>query len=60
MQRVLLGFALGMVFGVTATAWAAGIFGDDSYLLGWTVTKDGETVCESPYVWTGTHELECD
>lgn len=34
--------------------------GSNGWLMGWTVTKDGEEICDSPYVWIGTKEIECD
>jgi len=68
---LLLALALGYVLGsVQPTAraslrphvhmHAAKVVGSDGYLMGWDVTKDGETICSDPFVWTGTQELECD
>ena len=60
MRRFLAGFILGLLVGGTTTAIAAQLVGDTGYLMGWDITKDGETICSDPYVWTATHELECD
>jgi len=66
---VLIGLLLGIsLSGVTKTASAssqravpaATVVGGDGYLMGWDVTKDGDTVCSDPYVWTATKEIECD
>lgn len=38
----------------------AKIVGDNGFLMGYEITKDGETICSDPYVWVGTQEMECD
>jgi hypothetical protein len=59
MRNFLLGLATGVSIAVGAHAWAAGVFGD-GYLAGWDVVMGGDTVCSDPYVWLGSHEIECD
>ena len=54
------GLVLGLSFGIGISAWAAKLVGGDNYLIGWDVLVDGETVCSDPYIWTSTHEIECD
>jgi hypothetical protein len=49
----------GVVIGITASAYAAGVFGTGT-LNGWTLTKDGEEVCSDPEVDTTSKEIECD
>ena len=59
MRQLVIGIAIGIVIGASASAVAAGIFGT-GYLEGWTVSKDGEEVCDSPFVYPGSKEIECD
>ncbi len=60
MVRFLAGVVLGLVMGVSATAIAVVIVGNDGYAMGWSVTKDGEEICSNPHVSTGAREIECD
>ena len=60
MRRFILGLGLGVLIGSAGTAIAATIVGSDGYMIGWTVQKDGEAICDDPWVWTGTREIECD
>jgi hypothetical protein len=59
MPRFIAGIVIGLVLGVAATSYAAGIFGEGT-LSGWSVTKDGEEVCSDPSVDTSAKEIECD
>jgi hypothetical protein len=52
------GLAIGLMLGMTATAWAAGCFGTGD-ANGWTVTKDGEEVCSDPSINDAGKEIEC-
>jgi hypothetical protein len=49
MAKFSTGMLPGIALGLTAEAWAAGVYGSRT-LLGWTVTKDGEEVCSDPLV----------
>lgn len=60
MRKYIIGFVAGLALGATAPAAAALIVGNTGYLIGWTVTKDGDEVCYMPYIWTATREIECD
>jgi hypothetical protein len=60
MLRFLSGLIIGVVIGSAVGAFAAVIAGDNGYLLGWTVTKDGEQICSDPFICTGINEIECD
>ena len=59
MIRFLTGFMLGAIIGTALMAEAAVVAGS-GYIMGWDVTKLGETICSDPYVWEATHEIECD
>jgi hypothetical protein len=59
MRKFMAGLILGLLIGASATAFAAGIFGE-GVLSGWSVTKDGEEVCSDPTVDTASKEIECD
>jgi len=60
MRTFMAGFIAGAVTVFAASALAAQIVGGNGYLNGWEITKDGETICDDPYVWVGTREIECD
>jgi hypothetical protein len=60
MRTFMAGFIAGAVTAFAASALAAQIVGGNGYLNGWEITKDGETICDDPYVWVGTREIECD
>lgn len=60
MRKYIIGFIGGVLFGAALPAAAAQIVGGTGYLIGWDVTKDGETICYAPYIWTYTREIECD
>lgn len=59
MAKFIGGVTLGLVLGISATSWAAGVFGTGT-LSGWSVTKDGEEVCSDPDVDTAGKEIECN
>lgn len=56
----LVGFTLGLMTAMALNAAAAQLVGRDGYLDGWTVTKDGDDICDDPYIWKSTKEIECD
>jgi hypothetical protein len=67
MKRVVwlaIGIAIGAVLGAPPTQGAIRdprIVGGDGYLIGWDIIDaNGESLCVEPYVWTSTHELECE
>lgn len=60
MKRLAYGFIAGLFVGLAATTQAASVLGDNGYLLGWTVVRNGEEICSQPFVWKVTREIECD
>ena len=60
MRKYIAGFLAGVLFSFAATAFAARIVGGSGYLIGWSVTADGEEVCDDPHIWPATKEIECD
>jgi hypothetical protein len=60
MRKYITGFILGLAVGTVVPAAAASLVGGTGYLSGWTVTKNGEDICDAPFVWTATREIECD
>ena len=60
MRNFLTGLATGIALALSGTAAAAGIYGNTGYLMGWTVTKDGNEICYAPFVWVSSREIECD
>jgi len=59
MRKFAAGLLVGLVLGSAVSAWSAGVFGTGT-LVGWTVTKDGEEVCNDPSVNVDSKEIECD
>ena len=60
MKKFWTGLVLGLLLGIIGSTFAAKILGSDGYLIDWTVTTDGESICDAPYIWTSTKEIECD
>jgi hypothetical protein len=58
MRKFVAGFFLGFLL-AGGGAWAANCFGE-GYLMGWTVTMQGDEVCSDPFVWAGIKEIECE
>lgn len=73
MRKIFLLFALALGYALGSTQpsananlrsrvpiHAAKVVGDTGYLMGWDITKEGETICSDPYVWVDQQEIECD
>lgn len=60
MRNFLLGLFAGVLLGAAVPATGAVLVGNTGYLPGWSVTKDGEEICDMPFVWTATKEIDCD
>lgn len=59
-MRMLAGFVIGVSLGLAVSAIAAPmIAGGNGYLFGWSVTYRGKTICDDPFIWAGTKEVEC-
>lgn len=62
MKRFVLGFITGAICSVVITATAAvEVIKANSFLIGWEVTKDGDTICYDPFVWIAgsIKEIDC-
>lgn len=59
-MRFIFGLTVGIALGSAGTALAAQLVGNPGFLIGWEVTKDGETICSDPHAWPGIQEIECD
>lgn len=67
---LLFGFLLGVGAATQSSSSTTGahntpvqpkIVGSTGYLMGWEVkSSSGDTVCDDPYIWTATREIECD
>ena len=60
MKKFSVGFITGLLLGGVVPAAAASLVGSTGYLFGWTVTKDGDEICDAPFIWTATREIDCD
>lgn len=59
-RSIIIGFIVGVLLGISTAAVAAAIYGD-GYLLGWEVVNSrGDTICDSPFVWSAIQQIECD
>ncbi len=58
-KSLILGFILGMLTATSSTVFAVKVLGT-GYLMGWEVTYNGRTICDDPYIWSGTREIECN
>ena len=58
MTKFLIGLIAGLILGGATVGVAASCLGQ-GYAMGWTVTKDGDEVCDDLYIWS-TREIECD
>lgn len=59
-KRFIIGFILGSITSLSIGCFAVSYFGGSGYMFNWEVTKDGYTVCEDPYIWGNSQEIECD
>lgn len=60
MKKITIGFIAGLIAGAAVPAGAAALVGGTGYLFGWTVTMNGDEICDAPFIWAGTREIECD
>jgi len=54
MKRLVLGIIIGLILGSVTSVIA------DGFAFNWTVTKNGRVICEDPWIWKSTKEIECD
>lgn len=60
MKKFIFGLVLGLILGAVAVSWAARIVGGNGYLIGWSVTLDGDEICSDPFIWVSIKEIECN
>jgi len=60
LRKFFVGLATGVAIAAALPVAAAQLIGDSGYLLGWSITKDGEEICSDPWMWAGINEIECD
>lgn len=58
MSRFIAGAILGLVLGVAATAGAESLM-SQGYLHGWSVIGPRGAVCDAPFIWPATREIDC-
>ena len=61
-KRLLLPAAIVLLAGASfalGAGYGPHVIGD-GYLQGWTISHDGEEICDTPYVWNSSKEIECD
>ena len=60
LKHVLIAYFIGVLTAGTSAAIAAKMVGGNGSLMGWEVTINGKSICDDPYIWSSTHEIECD
>lgn len=60
MKKFSVGLITGLLLGAVVPVSAAAVVGSTGYIFGWTVTMDGNEICDAPFVWVELREIECD
>ena len=62
MNRIV--FAVAVTLVASTSFVMGGMYGPrligNGTLTGWSVTHDGEEICDDPYIHDGSKEIECD